>query len=100
MRQVITVLGEHGETQRQYHFDGEHADRDAALRYCAIVLNSPKVHVTWTEGDTLPGLPEKKHAERFGDPCEKPCCVPLADPWPEQQPSQTVKDPSGEMRER
>lgn len=84
MRQVITILGQHGETLSEYPFDGEDADRLASLRYCAIVLTSPKAHVRWTEGDALPGLPPKVHAERFGDPCEKPCCVPLADPWPEQ----------------
>jgi hypothetical protein len=77
----IVVL-DHGDVAESL-YDGTEARR-ASLTYCKTVIRRRTAHVRWTEDDPLPGLPEKVLAERFGDPCEGVCCVPLADEWPEQ----------------
>lgn len=77
----ITTLDEHG--TESVLVQTPDAGR-ASIAYCRIVLRQPQTHVRWTEGVVLPGLPEKVLAERFGAPCESPCCVPLAAPWPEE----------------
>lgn len=80
MHQVV-VLDQHGAVSETL-YDGSEARR-ASLTYCRAVLRRRTVHVRWFEGDVLPGMPVTVHAERFGDPCEGTCCVPLASPWPE-----------------
>lgn len=82
MHRVIT-LDTHGAVVTETRHD---TARSAALVYCGVVLGSPGQHVRWVDGDALPGLPDKVQAERFGDPCEGPCCVPLASEWPERCP--------------
>lgn len=77
----VVVLDHGNITERLY--DGPEARR-ASLTYCRAILRRRTVHVRWFEDDALPGLPEKVLAERFGDPCESTCCVPLAEPWPER----------------
>jgi hypothetical protein len=79
MHHIVTV-NPHGERITHEEFD-EYGK--ATIRFCRIVLRHPGVHVYWVDGDVLPGLPDKIVAERFGNPCEAPCCVPLAEPWPE-----------------
>lgn len=82
----VTTLDEHGAVITTEGFDDYGR---ASVRFCRIVLRHPHVHVQWVEGEELPGLPPKVIAQRFGDPCEKPCCVPLAEPWPEGTPTVT-----------
>lgn len=97
MHHVIT-LDEHGNTVTDEEFDEVDA---AARRYIRIVLNQPDVHVRWHIGETLPGMPPVVAAHRFGNPCEAPCCAPLAEPWPEQNPvSQDVTPVLSEREER
>jgi hypothetical protein len=79
MHKVVTI-DSHGDEVEESRHDGY---RDAALAYCRIVLRAPGQHVRWIDGDPLPGLPVTVVAERFGNPCEESCCVPLAEPWPE-----------------
>lgn len=93
MYRVITV-DEHGGILTEDRRDDGVA---AAIAYIGVVLNNRQAHVRLVEGDELPGLPENVLAQRFGDPCENPCCVPLALDWPEQEaPSHDVKGDSGE----
>jgi hypothetical protein len=64
------------EVERDHH-------ADAAIAYIDRLLADRSAHLRWVDGDPLPGLPVTVVAERFGNPCEEPCCVPLAEPWPE-----------------
>lgn len=79
MYRVITV-DEHGGILTEERTDDGAA---AAITYIHTVLDNREAHVRLVEGDELPGLPENVLAQRFGNPCENPCCVPLADHWPE-----------------
>lgn len=53
----------------------------ATIVYSRIVLRRPDVHVRYIEGNELPGIAPKVIAQRFGNPCDHPCCVPLASEW-------------------
>lgn len=77
----VTVLDEHA-VESECLYEGLDARR-ASLTYSRAVLRRRAAHLRWVDGISLPGLPDKVVAERMGDPCEKPCCVPLAEPWPE-----------------
>lgn len=81
----ITVLDRHGETVSEQQFTNM---RDAGLAYCRAVLNQPDDHLRWSDDDVLPGMTPEVHAERFGNPCDEPCCAPLAQPWPETDQQQ------------
>lgn len=78
----VVVLDQHGEVSETL-YDGSDMRR-AGITYGRAVLRRRRAHLRWTGDDPLPGLPATVHAERFGAPCEEPCCVPLADEWPEQ----------------
>lgn len=78
----VIVLDKHGNvTENLYH--GPDPGR-ASLTYSRAVLRRPRAHLRWVDGDVLPGLPDNVQAERFGAPCDEPCCVPLAAAWPEE----------------
>lgn len=74
----VVILDKHGNEVRRVIATHDHVQ--AVIEYSHTVLREPKAHVRLVEGDELPGMPEKIVAERFGDPCEEPCCVPLAEP--------------------
>ena len=93
----IEVLDTHGnviETVLRHEDPGT-----ATMCYVATFRRLPHAHVRLVEGDELPGMPVNVIAERFGNPCEQPCCVSLADAWPEQDLSQT-RDSAAPERER
>lgn len=97
MMSRVEVLDVHGnviETVLRHRDPGT-----ATMCYVATFRSKPDAHVRLVEGDALPGMPENVIAERFGNPCDAPCCVPLADAWPEQDLSRT-RDSAAPERER
>jgi hypothetical protein len=77
----VEVLDHHGTVIEEII---RHTDPGiVTIAYSRVVLRRPEVHVRYVEGDELPGVPPKVIAQRFGDPCEAPCCMPLSDEWPE-----------------
>lgn len=80
----VEVLDQHGTVVRTVL--RAHHPADSTMAYWHAIRSEPTVHVRVVEGDELPGMPENVIAQRFGNPCDAPCCVPLAAPWPEQNP--------------
>lgn len=93
----VVTLDQHGDELTSEDIDER---GKAVLRYSRVVLHQPSIHVRLIEGEELPGLPPNVVAQRFGSPCDAPCCVPLADPWPEQDPASQVVNADTKREER
>lgn len=94
--QHVRSINPHGEVITDEEFDDY---GKASIRFCRMVLRQPGVHLQWIDGEELPGMPPKVVGQRFGNPCEAPCCVPLAEAWEEQDPGVTGCDTRSSERE-
>lgn len=85
----VQTIDRHGDVTAETVHD---TARRAALTYMRRLIAEPEAHLRWVGPDVLPGMPETVHAERFGNPCEQPCCVPLADEWNETGSHRVIRD--------